>query len=387
MSNNLLQTPPVDEAVSPRRNLAVNIWAFFGVVIIAFEVFVLIRWVSGPFFERVPTGPSDPPTLMKAILLTWQIASIPTTLALTYWFVIRPWWRNRRLGIDGILTIAFLTMWWQDPISSYGGHWFTYNTWMFNRGSWVNSIPGWNSYGEPGAMLSEPLLFTPFAYCYIFVPVMLFGSWFMRKLRSRWPSMSALSLILWTYVLMMCFDFVLEGLAWLPMGIFAYQGGHWGIFPDHYFKFPIHEALTIGGTFTIAAALRFFVDDKGRAFFERGSEELRGSAARTTAVRAFAAIAVVQLGFFITYNVPNFWVGMHSTEWNRDIQERSYFTSGLCGEDTDRACPGPAVPLSRNDNSNPERGGSSYITPGGGVVVPPDTHVPDSIPFDTSDND
>ncbi len=385
MSHNLLPTPPVDADVSPRRNLPVNIWAFFGAVIVAFEVFVLIRWVSGPFFERVPTGPSDPPTLMKGILLTWQIASIPTTLALTYWFVIRPWRRDRRLGIDGILTIAFLTMWWQDPISSYGGHWFTYNTWMFNRGSWVNSIPGWNSYGEPGAMLSEPILFTPFAYCYIFVPVMLFGSWFMRKLRSRWPAMSALSVILWTYLLMMCFDFVLEGLAWLPMGIFAYQGGHWGIFPSHYFKFPIHEALTIDGTFTIAAALRFFVDDKGRGFFERGSEDLRGGSVRKTAVRAFAAIAVVQLGFFLTYNVPNFWVGLHSTEWNRDIQERSYFTSRICGADTDRACPGPAVPLTRNDNGNPERGGSSYVTPGGGVGVPSDTHVPDSIPFDTPD--
>jgi len=387
MSNNVLQTPPVDEAVTPRRNLPVNIWAFFGALIVAFEIYVLIRWVSGPFFERVPAGPSDPPTLMKAILIAWQVASIPTTLALTYWFVIRPWRRDRRLGIDGILTIAFLTMWWQDPISSYGGHWFTYNTWMFNRGSWVNSIPGWNSYGEPGAMLSEPLLFTPFAYCYIFVPVMLFGSWFMRKLRSRWPAMSALSLILWTYLLMMCFDFVLEGLAWLPMGIFAYQGGHWGIFPSHYFKFPIHEALTIGGTFTIGAALRFFVDDKGHGFFERGAEALSGGALKKTAVRAFAAIAVVQLGFFITYNVPNFWVGMHSTEWNQDIQKRSYFTSGICGADTDRACPGPAVPLSRNDNSNPEGGGSSYVTPGGGIAVPPDTHVPDSIPFDTPDNE
>jgi hypothetical protein len=236
-------------------------------------------------------------------------------------------------------------------------------------------------------MLSEPILFTPFAYCFIFVPVMIFGSWFMRKLRSRWPAMSALSLILWTYLLMMCFDVVLEGLLWLPMGIFAYQGGHWGIFPDHYFKFPLHEAMTIGGTFTIAAALRFFVNDKGQSFFERGAEDIRGGAVKQTVTRSLAAIAVVQIGFLLTYNVPNFWVGLHSTEWNRDIQERSYFTSGICGEGTDRACPGPSVPLNRNDNGNPENGGSIYIAPDGTAVVPPDTTVPGSIPFKTPEDD
>ena len=27
--------------------------------------------MTGPNFERVPTGPSDPPMFMKAILMTW----------------------------------------------------------------------------------------------------------------------------------------------------------------------------------------------------------------------------------------------------------------------------------------------------------------------------
>src|SRR6266487_4428631 len=181
--------PALPTSVEQKQNLPVKIWAFFGALVVAFEVWVLLRWVTGPFFERVPTGPSDPPTWMKAILTGWQVASIPATLALTGWFVVRPWIRDRHIGVDGMLVIAFLTMWFQDPISSYGGHWFTYNTWMLNRGSWVNSIPGWNSFGRPGAMLSEPILFTPFAYCYVFVIVMFFGSWVMRKLRSRWPSM------------------------------------------------------------------------------------------------------------------------------------------------------------------------------------------------------
>jgi hypothetical protein len=373
---------PTDDAVTPRPNLAVNIWAFFGALIVAFEVFVLIRWVSGPFFVRVPAGPSDPPTWMKAILLAWQIGSIPATLSLLYWFVVRPWRRERHVGVDGLLVIAFLTMWFQDPISSYGGHWFTYNTWMFNRGSWVNSIPGWNSFGRPGAMLSEPILFTPFAYCYIFVIVMFFGSWVMRKVQARFPRMSKLGVMGVCYLIMFFVDVVLEGILWLPMGIFAYQGGHWGIFANTYHKYPLHEGLTIGATFAAVACLRYFTNDKGQMLVERGAEEIRGGNVKKTVVRALATIAAVQGMFFITYNVPNFWVGMHSTAWPADVQKRSYFTSGICGEGTDRACPGPAVPLNRNDNSNPVRGGAPYVAPGGTLVVPPDTHVPNVVPFE-----
>jgi hypothetical protein len=41
---------------------------------------------------------------------------------------------------------------------------------------------------------------------------------------------------------------------------------------------------------------------------------------------------------------------------------RSYFTSGLCGEGTDRACSGPAVPFATND--------SAYMTRDGGIARP-----------------
>ena len=374
---------PVDSASQPKRNLPVNIFAALGVLLVLFECYVLIKWVTGPFFVRVPSGPSEPPALMKGILIAWQVGSIPATLGLTYWFVIRPWLRDRKLGIDGILVISFLTVWFQDPLSSYGGHWFTYNTWMLNFGSWVNSVPGWNSFGRPGAMLSEPILFTPFAYCYIFVIVMLVGSWFMRTVRQRFPRMSNLGLIASCYAFMMVFDFILEGLLWLPMGIFAYQGGHWGIFPDTYHKFPIHEALTIGAVFCAVACFRYFLNDKGQMVFERGIEDVRGGETRKTVVRALAAIFVIQGTMFIGYNVPNFWVGMHSTEWNQDIQKRSYFTSGICGENTDRPCPGPAVPLDRNNNSNPVNGSSGYIDQNGKAVIPPDAPWQRKvIPFD-----
>jgi hypothetical protein len=369
------------ELVEPRRNLPVNIWAIVGALILAAEAWVLIRWVTGPYFARVPSGPSVPPTWMKVSLIAWQVVSIPAALGLVVWFVVRPWLRDRRIGADGLLVIAFCTMWFQDPISSYGGHWFTYNSWMVNFGSWVNDIPGWMSYGRPGAMLSEPILFTPAAYVYIFVIVMLFGSWVMRKTRARFPGLSNLGLVLVCYAVMIVFDVVLEGVVWMPMGIFGYHGGHWALFANSYHKYPILEGFTIGATFTVVACLRYFTNDKGQILPERGADRAGGGRGRKLLVRALATVAAVQIAFFVTYNAPNFWAGMHSTAWPKDVQDRSYFTNGLCGAGTDRACPGPAVPLSRNDNSDPVRGGSAYVAPGGRLVVPPSTHIPNAIPF------
>jgi hypothetical protein len=358
--------------VEPPKTKPVVVLATLGALMLAFEAWIIFRWVSGPFFERVAPGPSQPPTWMKVELILWQTLSIPAGLALIYAFIIRPWRRQGRVGVDGILVVAFCSVVFQDPLSSYGGHWFAYNTWMWNRGSWVNSVPGWNSYGAPGAMLSEPVLFTWAAYIYIFVVVMVIGSRFMRMMRRRFPRIGNVSLIASCYALMILFDIVLEGIIWMPLGIFHYGGGHWNLFPDHYFKWPLHEGLSIGLVFTGAACLRFFVNDRGQSVVERGIDEISGSTFKKFVIRALAMTFVVQTMMFIGYNIPNYFVGTHPAEWPKSVQEKSYFTSGLCGQNTDRACPGPGVPLSRP--------GAGHVDTHG-HYVPGDVPIPPVVPF------
>ena len=43
----------------------VQVWAAVGGAVLAFQIYVWIRWVSGPYFERVPAGPTELPTLMN----------------------------------------------------------------------------------------------------------------------------------------------------------------------------------------------------------------------------------------------------------------------------------------------------------------------------------
>ena len=63
----------------------------------------------------------------------------------------RPYEHRVLANVDGMLVIAFSSLWVQDPWSSAGNHWFVYNTWMVNMGSWTHDIPWWTSFGKPGA--------------------------------------------------------------------------------------------------------------------------------------------------------------------------------------------------------------------------------------------
>ena len=119
----------------------------FGGVLLLLQLYVWIRWVTGPYFERVPSGPSEPPLYMKIPLMANAIVlwvGLPFAL---WFFFIRPWRRERRITLDGMLLVSMGLMFFQDPLLNYFNTWCTYNTWLFNRGSWSSNIPG---LGVPG---------------------------------------------------------------------------------------------------------------------------------------------------------------------------------------------------------------------------------------------
>jgi hypothetical protein len=362
-----------DTAAADNVTPPVRWWAALGALAIVFIAYVLIKWVTGPYFKHVPQGPTQTPTWMHVELVAWQALSIPAALGLLYWFVVRPWRRDRHVGVDGILLIGFSLMWFQDPLSSAANHWFVYNTSMVNMGSWANSVPWFAAFGKPGAMTSEPILFTPAAYVYIMLIGAAIGCASMRLAKRRWPSISTGALVAWCFASMCVFDIVLEGIIWLPLGVFEYPSGHWALFPSTYHKYPLQETFTIASVFTALACLRFFTDDKGRMWFERGIDRVRGGAGRKLALRGLAAIGVAQVVMFLGYNVPNTFLGLKPTAWPKAVQERSYFTNFLCGAGTNRPCPGSSVPTIRN--------GGAYISPAGKVVIPKGKTIPATVPF------
>jgi hypothetical protein len=370
-----LPLAPVTDPGRPTKTPALKIWAGIGVAFVALHTYILTKWVTGPNFEPVAQGQSDPPTWMRIELIAWQVVSIPAALLALYWFVIRPWRRERTVGIDGLFVIAGFSIFCQDVWSSAGGHWFTYNASMVNRGSWANDVPWFNAYGQPGQQLVEPVLFLPAAYTWIMFIAAGFGCWAMKRLAARRPQSSTFQIVSFGFVVMFLFDVVLEGLIWLPMGIFSYAGGHWSLFPETYHKFPLHEGLTIGAVFTAMAVLKYYRDDRGLTIVERGAESMDLRSNRTLWLRIFAVVGFVNTAMFLLYNVPNTLLAINGTEWPKDVQERSYFLNGICGEGTDRACPGGVNPHITE--------GSVYPNVNGGVTIPDyATKIPLPVPLD-----
>ncbi len=344
--------------------------------ILVFQLYVWIRWISGPNFERVPAGVSDPPTLMKVILSTWTAVILIGFPISIYYFIVRPWRRERRITLDGMLLVAMGLMFFQDPLLNYFNTWSTYNTWMWNRGSWVQDIPGWQSHGEPGRMMAEPLLMNAPGYSFGVLLCTILGCWVMRKVKARWPNISNLRLIgvvaVWGFI----FDFVIEGLFLMPMGLFTYPGAiqSLSINAGTYYQWPVYEGLMWGGVQAGLCCLRYFTDDRGRTVVERGLDHVRGGFVKQQLTRFLAIFAAVSALFFVFYNLPVQWFAMHAEPWPEDLQKRSYFMMGICGDGTDRLCPDPSIPMHRN--------GSGYINPDGELVLPEGVELPKIVPFE-----
>jgi hypothetical protein len=370
------------QRIQPSTTAPVKVWAVVGGAVLVFIGWVLLRWVTGPYFKAVPSGPSEPPGWMKANLVFWQVVSPLAALGLIYWFVVRPWLRDRRIGVDGVLIIAFLTLWFQDPLCNLAGSWVTYNTWMTNMGSWHASVPGSVSFAAPGQMLAEPLLLIPALYVYFFWLAAIGGCWVMRRIGAHWPHASKVWLIAGCFAAIAVFDFVLEGLIWMPGGAWSLPGGQLPVlFAGTYHQFTINEFLPVSATLTAVACIRHFRDDRGRMLAERGVDDLKISSNKRLGLRILAVVGIVHVAMFACYTMPNLIFGMNARAWPADVQKRSYLTDYICGDGTDRTCPGPQIPNLRNNNQI-GGSGSAWITWDGSVGRPAGAPLSQMVPFE-----
>ena len=354
----------------------VKIWAFFGGVILIVQLWVWFQWITGPFFVEVPTGPNEPPLYMKIPLIANAVV-LWIGLPFALWvFIIKPWVRERRITLDGMLFGSMGLMFFQDPFLNYFNTWCTYNTWLFNRGSWSPYVPGWVSPESPGRQVAEPLLTNAPGYAWGVLLITIVGCWVMRRIKMRWPRISNLRLILYTYAIAFVFDFVMEALVLLPMGLFTYPGAIRSVSfnAGTYYQWPVYEGVMWGAVQTALCCLRFFTDDRGRTVVERGLENVRGGFARQQLTRFLAIFAAVSASFFFLYNVPAQWVGMHADPWPEDHQKRSYFTGGICGDGTNVPCPHPVLPIPTKH--------SGFNDADGKLVLPEGAELPRIVPFE-----
>jgi hypothetical protein len=291
----------------------------------------------------------------------WTVVSLAGLVSGWYYFLVRPWRRERRITLDGMLLLALATMVWQDELPNIFVPFQPYNSSYLNLGSWYNFIPGWLT--PHGNRIAEPLLWVVPTYCWAILPPVLIGSYIMRKSRARLPQLGNFGLISIIFGIFVVMDLILEPLLLLPFGVYSYAGTiDWlTIFRGRYYQFPIYEAILWPFCWTVWTCLRYFKDDKGRTMVERGIDKVRLGIKGRTCLRVLALTGFCNLVFLLCYNVPHAVLALYQSPWPDDVTSRSYF-SYMCGPQTAFACPGPAVPIHRPD--------SAHVGPNGKLIAP-----------------
>jgi hypothetical protein len=321
--------------------------AVLGALLLAFELYVLARWVTGPDFRPTLPGP-DPLPAWTGFFLTFMQIATPIGAAVCLWFwIVRPWRREGRLTTDGMFALAAGMIFFWDMCMNYTSITLFYNSHLMNFGAWANGAwPGWTAPG--GNLLPEPILIVVPAYtCLVFSQVM-FMLWLLRRAKARWPDMGWVRTIAVIVVGLTITDTIVESTV-LRMGVYAYPGGIRGLtlFAGQTYQMPMTETFFFGGLgFGSIAVFMHFRDDKGRTVLERGLERVRVSARQKQLIKFLAVFGAVHGAFVILYMVPCQWLATHSDPYPAGYP--SYLTNGMCRSGADgTTCPGPGIVMPR----------------------------------------
>lgn len=328
-------------------------WAVLGAAFLAMAAYVVLSWVFSPDFRPVPVG-SDPLPYKVWLGVHGAEALAATVAGLCAWsFILKPLIRTRDIPIDGLLALNFLFLWWQDPLDNYLNFSFMYNGYTLNFGSWANFIPG---FGYPNhENFPEPILMMGGFYLTFSLLNAIAGCAILRYLQNNRPQLHLAWRIAAVFLAMAAIDLVVE-VGLVRVGMASYPGviRSLTIFPGKVYQWPLYEAGIIGFLNTGWVCLRYFKDDKGRLFVERGIERLQLSRPKQRLLTFCAIAGFAQPFFLLAYFLP---YNVFAVRADTFPAYPSYMRTEICGSGTAYACPSREwVPI-------PQRGGKLFIGP------------------------
>ena len=326
----------------------VKLWAWIGAFWYVFIAYTIATWIGEGAATFVNPGDDIPAMETLIWIITMDILGPICAVWVIIRVIVMPKLKSGSFSSDGLLVMAFFFMFWQDPLLAYSAPWFLYNSLHFNLGNWVEFVPG--ALSPNSRFISEPLLTWSTAYIFfMFWPVM-FVCWAMKKWKNYRPHAGVLSLVAAAFLAGFTFDIIME-LIFLHTGGYAYIGSiqNASLFGGQIWQFPLYEIFLWGGTWGLCGAFRYFKDDKGYMFCERGVDKLQMTAGKKTFIRFLAISGLMQTIMIFWYNAPMQWFGTHGDAFPEGVP--SYLMNGICGEGTQYACPAPSIPLPRGADS------------------------------------
>jgi Spirocyclase AveC-like len=241
-----------------------RVLAAFGVVIVAYEAVTWTRWLAA--------GPEQITQYRDTTAISWTVARGYEMLivAVSIWLlvrVVRQCRNQRRLTVDAQLLIAGVAALFWDPFGNFFQPAFFYSSNWLNLNTWTGFAP---LVVNPDASRMPQPIFIMLVYPFGLLAFAMMTNAVMRAARRRFPHWSDAKVLAAGSAAAFLGGLALEAPMFLlhlwslpgaPSELSIFDNGH---------RYAAVEYLTTGMVFAGWAAVRYFKDDKGRAFTERG---------------------------------------------------------------------------------------------------------------------
>lgn len=313
------QTRLSASSISPRRVPAAVILAVIGALVAGYALWTWGAWLaSGP---APVTASRDPESASWWVARGYEVI-MAVTVAFLSVRIIGQCRRERRLVFDAVIVIAgFFTLFW-DPMVNWMQPNFMYSSNWLNVNTWVAQAPG---VVNPTAGIMPQPVFIMFIYPFGLLAFAMILNHGMRSVRNRFPQMSNLGLLAFTYAYGWFIAFCLEAPTFLT-NLWGLPGApaRFAMF-DNDHRFAWAEYITTAIVFTTFAAVRYFRDDRGQTITERGLENLALTTRTLVSIFATVAIFAMSMWALLLIQIP---AGLHSSPYPDGYP--AHLINGLC---------------------------------------------------------
>lgn len=229
----------------------------------------------------------DPDTVSWYLCRAWEAMAIIQFLVLAP-IVVREAIRGKTLTFDLMFCLATLSIYWIDPLANFFAPNFLFSQNWVNLSDWTGYLPF--SQNPDAGRIAEPVLFNGLNYATGWLSFVMMICAVMRATQRRWPSIGKPALVLVAMVFGAVVDLLLE----YPMYYYetwAFPGSpEFGFMVGTPHKFPATELLSGAIMFGLCASVRYFRDERGLSFVERGMEHLSEARRKTIALLAMSGL-------------------------------------------------------------------------------------------------
>jgi hypothetical protein len=278
-------------------------WALLGVIWAAIAGATFIQWFASDQFSSAPIpGPDSMGDGTLAALRAVEVISAIVFVGLLWWALIRPYLRDRRVGLDGMLFVGCFVGVVTDGVLNMWTYLFAFNAHSVNLGSWNSFLP---LAANDAPRYGEALLWGVPMYVYFVLGVSVAGCAIVRALRRRYPMISNVAALGVVFLAACAFDFIVENAIIRGTEAYAFTKtpGSITVWAGHAYQFPLYEMVCVGLLGAIFTALRLSAQDSpdGLSFVERGLHRLPAGwrrPAQWLAVLGFSATMLLTVYHF-----------------------------------------------------------------------------------------